>query len=269
MKSKGRLYTLLSLIIVFLILLELILLVFLRIRSKKQEESSEQEPLTGQESTPPPTDYLYGLDVSEFNTVEDWNKVRQSGIRFVLVRLGGRGYGSGQLYTDEKALSYLQGAREAGLQVGAYFYSAAISVEEAILEAYYALEVLDGFPLDLPIYFDTEFSPDRSGRADGLDPELQTNLALAFCLTVESAGLGYRGGTYSNYQYLLANMEPERLNAYSLWMAHYMTPGYTPLLTDAVTDYPYPYDIWQYTSSGRIPGITGRCDLNRILLPAE
>ncbi len=269
---KNNKLNLFALIILFLILAEVLLIGLVQLKKYKLKHELSLEESRAEQSIPvsaPPPAYSYGLDVSEFNSVTDWNKVRKSGIDYVIIRVGGRGYGSGALYTDEYAAKYLEGARRAGLRLGAYFYSSAISVEEAILEAYYALDFLNGMPLELPVYFDTEFAPGHEGRADALPSALQTDIALAFCQTVEASGDGYRAGVYSNYNYFLQNLEPERLSGYSLWVADYVSPSFVPTLVYNPTDFPYPYDIWQYTSSGRIQGISGRCDLNRMALPDE
>lgn len=196
-----------------------------------------------------------GVDVSYYQKDIDWQQVKEAGISFAIVRLGYRGYESGNLNIDEKVYQNLNGAREAGLLVGAYFYSQAISVEEAVEEAQFALQILDGFQLDLPLVFDWEFVTGEA-RTDGMDGQTLTQCAIAFCDTVLDAGYGamvyYNPHMAYNYFDLFALQD----KGYPIWLAHY---------TDTMT-FPYRIDIWQYSYTGQVPGIPGNVDLN-IMLP--
>lgn len=198
---------------------------------------------------------IAGIDVSYYQKDIDWQQVKDAGITFAIVRLGYRGYESGDLFADEKVYQNLQGAREAGLLVGAYFYSQAISVEEAIEEAQFALEILDGFQLDLPVVYDWEFVT-QVARTDGMDGETLTQCTIAFCDTVLAAG--YEAMVYYNphmaYNYF--DLFALQDKGYPIWLAHY---------TDTMT-FPYRIDIWQYSYTGQVPGIPGNVDLN-IMLP--
>lgn len=201
-------------------------------------------------------DAAIGVDVSYFQKEIDWPSVAADGIDFAFVRLGYRGYSQGALYEDEQARANLDGAAKAGLKVGAYVFSQAVSVEEAEAEAELALEILDGRKLDLPVAFDMEEIYNEAARTDGLSPEQATDFALAFCRRIEQGG--YRPMIYGNVAWLSARLELSRLKGYPLWLAQY---HYRPL-------YPYDFQVWQYTSSGQVKGIEGEVDLNICFDPA-
>ena len=206
-----------------------------------------------------------GIDVSAFNGKIDWEAVKAQGVEFAIIRLGGRGWGGGSLYPDpyaytqgEKGGYYLQEARAAGLKIGAYFFSAAITVEEAIQEATLALNVLKEAgvtKLDYPIFFDTEDSADGKGRADNMGREQRTKIAKAFCDTIINSG--FKAGVYANRDYYLHKLNYNDLSGYTIWMAHYTKDNRD-------TDFPYRYDLWQFTDKGEIDGIKGKVDLNVI-----
>ena len=187
-----------------------------------------------------------GVDVSSHQGDVDWQAVADDGIGFALVRLGNRGLTEGQLYADERAADNLDGAAEAGLDVGAYFFSQATTVEEAEEEARLALEVLDGRALDLPVAFDHE----ATGRAAGVDDETLAACVAAFCETIEAAG--YEAMVYGNAADL------ERYDAASLdgrlvWYAEYGV---------SVPSAQLDFVLWQYTDEGSVDGIEGDVDLS-------
>ena len=196
-----------------------------------------------------------GIDVSYFNGSIDWNAVKASGVDFAIIRIGGRGWGeSGTLYNDDNFYANINGAKYAGISVGAYFYSSAISVEEAIEEASLAVEKLGGIGLDYPLYIDMEYSNDYpNGRADLLSAEQHTAIVQAFCDTVRSSG--YRAGVYSGQYYYSTALNIDALTSYSIWLANY-TEGY------ALPGYSGYYRMWQCTDKGRVGGIRGNVDLN-------
>lgn len=193
-----------------------------------------------------------GVDVSAYQGDIDWQKVYESGVRFAIIRAGGMYYGSGELYEDDNFIKNLEGAKNAGLRVGAYFFSQAITAEEAKSEAQFVLELLGERTLDLPIFFDWERISGDDARTDGLDNETLTDCAVAFCETIKTAG--YEPGVYiyndtGYYGYDLA-----RLQGYKSWCA-------------GIGSYPYFYyyhDMWQYSFKGSVPGINADCDLNML-----
>lgn len=197
-----------------------------------------------------------GIDVSFYNGSIDWNAVRDMGIDFAIIRLGGRGYSSGVMFQDDMCYTYLQGARAAGLRIGAYFYSSAIDTNEAVQEASLAVELLGGAGLDLPLYIDLERSPGYpGGRADGLSAQAHTEIAQAFCATVAAAG--YQPGVYSNQNYYYDSVNYAALSSYSIWMASYTNNIEMP-------SFRHSYNLWQCSSTVGIRGISGGVDLNII-----
>ena len=197
--------------------------------------------------------YQLGVDVSKYQQNVDWQKVAQSGITFVMIRIGGRGYGqSGTLYVDELAQSHYAGAKAAGLKVGAYFFSQAISVEEAREEARYALQLTEDWTLDMPIVFDWEYISDTA-RTANTDAATVTACAAAFCDEILAANK--KPMIYVRPE--LEKLILEDLAAYNHWVAWY---------SDTM-DYPNAFQMWQYTKTGKIPGISGNVDINLYLNP--
>lgn len=196
-----------------------------------------------------------GIDVSYFQKQIDWQQVKDAGISFVIVRLGYRGYGTGALVEDNMAMINLRGAREVGLQVGAYFYSQAINAEEAAEEAAFALQILDGFALDLPIAYDWEYVSETARTANVDGPTL-TACTIAFCDAIRAGG--YETMVYFNPQMAehMLDMFALQDKQYLLWLAHFSD----------VMSFPHKFWIWQYSYTGTVPGIPGTVDLN-IMLP--
>ena len=193
---------------------------------------------------------VLGIDVSSFQGEIDWQAVADAGIDFVMIRVGGRGYGAeGVLYTDEQAQANYSGAKAAGLQVGGYFFSQAVSVEEAIEEAAYALRQIKDWELDMPLVFDWEYLGEQARTAD-VDKRTLTDCTLAFCKTVALAG--YEPMIYFNPNQSDNHIYLEELTDYRGWLAMY---------TQQMT-YPYRVDMWQYTNAGSVPGIEGPVDIN-------
>ena len=197
--------------------------------------------------------YQIGIDVSKYQQNVDWQKVADSGITFVIIRIGGRGYGqSGALYVDDMAQSHYEGAKAAGLQVGAYFFSQAISVEEAREEARYALQLTAQWELDMPIVFDWEYVS-NTARTANTDALTVTACAAAFCEEILAADK--KAMIYVRPE--LEKLNLEALAAYDHWVAWY---------SDTM-DYPNAFQMWQYTKTGKLPGISGNVDINLYLLP--
>jgi len=195
-----------------------------------------------------------GVDVSTYNENIDWNRVREQGIGFAVIRTGGRGWTSGSIYGDVRFERYLRDAMEAGLQVGVYFYSTALNEQESAAEATAVLESLQGRALDLPVYYDIELSGEYpKGRADRLSTGERTKNALAFCRVIESAG--YRAGIYAGQYFYLDSINYQPLSRYEIWMASYTNDGLPPLSARG-------YRIWQFTDRGNVDGISGGVDMN-------
>lgn len=198
---------------------------------------------------------LQGIDVSKYQTGIDWAKVRASGIDFVIIRAGYRGWGTGALVEDPMLASHVQGARAAGIKIGLYFFTQAVNEQEAADEAGFVLSLIKkyGIPVSYPVYYDTENSDGGgAGRADHLDRGQRTANAVTFCQTIQSGG--YTPGVYSYRSWLTGNLNFSSISRYKIWVAHFASK----------LDFNYKYDMWQYTSSGSVPGIPGRVDRNVI-----
>lgn len=191
-----------------------------------------------------------GIDVSSFQGEIDWRKVKEDGIEFAIIRVGYRGYGTGKMVLDEYFEANIKGALEAGLEVGVYYFSQAISQEEAIEEAQVVLEQVKGYDITYPIVYDAEEITTDSARTDGVTVRQLTDNAIAFCDTIEAAG--YSSMIYSNKRWLLTKLDLERLNDYKIWFAGYV----------GIPEYPYDFQMWQYSESGSVAGIDGNVDLN-------
>lgn len=199
-----------------------------------------------------------GIDVSYYNEDVDFAKVKKAGVDFVIIRAGYRGYGTaGTLCADTKFSTYIKDAKAAGLKIGVYFYSQATTTAEAAAEANYVLDKLGKTKLDLPVVWDIEFAEGTNGFIGrlykaNLSKTAMTNNALAFCRTVEQAG--YNGMVYASKSFLEDNLNYKTIEneGYGIWLAHYATS----------TSYSGNYQIWQYSSSGKVSGITGKVDCN-------
>ena len=193
----------------------------------------------------------WGVDVSNYQGSIDWQALKAQGIEFAYLRLGLRGYGEqGTLYTDRSFARYYEGAKAAGIDVGVYFFSQAVTVREAADEALFALELLDGRALDLPVYYDWEPVSADDSRTAVYDGRYLTAGATAFCNIIEQGG--YTAGVYLNRQQGYYRYDLRSLAGRSLWVADY-------------ADYPdfyYAYDVWQYEHQARLDGVGEIVDLN-------
>lgn len=191
-----------------------------------------------------------GIDVSTHQKDVDWQAVAADGIEFVMLRLGHRGYTEGGLFMDQTFEQNLRGALDAGLDVGVYFFSQAVTPEEAEEEADYVLEALDGQALAFPVAFDWESIPGDEARTDSLDGEAMTRCAAAFCNRIANAG--YRPAVYFNQTQGYLRYDLRELTDCELWLAEYGT----------VPNFYYHFDLWQYSQTGRVDGIQGDVDLD-------
>ncbi len=191
-----------------------------------------------------------GIDVSHYQGDVDWAAVASSGVEFVIARVGGRGYTEGKIYEDKKFHEYADGAARAGLQVGAYFFSQAVSVEEAREEAYYVLEQLRGHSITGPVVFDWEVIGKSSARTYGIETGVLCECAKAFCDTIRAAG--YDTMIYITQYAGYVKYDLSELTAYPLWFAQY----------EDAPDFYYDFAVWQYTDKGSVPGISGDVDMD-------
>ena len=195
----------------------------------------------------------FGIDVSKYQSGLDWNKIKKSGVSFVIIRIGYRGYGAaGNLVKDPMFEEHFTNARNAGLKVGVYFFTQAVNEAEAQEEADGCNWALNGRMLDYPIFYDTEAStaPHGTGRADGLGVEDRTKCAIAFCERVKE--LGYKPGVYASTTWYRKRVDYNTLRSrYTIWNAHY-----------GVSSSPIGCDLWQGTEKARINGYSGELDAN-------
>ena len=190
-----------------------------------------------------------GVDVSAFQGNIDWKKVKQSGIDFAIIRLGYRGDESGKLVEDAYAKANLKNAKEAGLRIGAYFFSQALSIKETDQEIQFMLKILGDTELDMPIVLDWEI-PASTARTRNMDARTLTDIQLHFCGQMRDQGyqpMIYFNWHQSEHLYVLHELED-----YPFWLALYQ---------DRMT-YPWKVEMWQYSDKGRVPGINGNVDLN-------
>lgn len=200
-----------------------------------------------------------GIDVSRHQESIDWKKVAEDGVEFAFIRAVYRGYGtSGKLMPDPYFDANIKGATENGIKVGVYVFSQAITPEEAVEEANFVLEKIAPYNVECPIVFDVETVYDENGnpgRMNLISVEDRTNYARLFCQTIENAG--YRPMIYYNTEMGAMKLDLAALEDYDKWFAAYTDEFY----------YPYAYDVWQYSSTGKVAGIKKNVDLNISFVP--
>lgn len=189
------------------------------------------------------------IDVSIFQGNINWKKVKADGIDYAIIRIGGRYYGGGGLYPDDLFEQNYEGAKAAGVKVGIYFYSQAKTEKEAREEVDYFMDILDGRDLDMPVYMDYECP--SGARISKMSKAQGTKNVIAFCEAVES--YGYESGFYSYPAFINKYVDPSQISGnYRVWVAQY----------HKYCSYIYDYDMWQYSSSGKVDGISERTDVN-------
>ena len=192
-----------------------------------------------------------GIDVSKHQGNIDWTKVAADGVEFAFIRVGLRGYGTeGKLGEGEYFEQNVKGALQAGIKVGVYFYSQAITDEELLEEANLVLEKVKPYNIELPIVFDVEKVSGGKGRANELSVEERTRLTALFCQTIQDAG--YKPMIYHNMEMGTLMLDLGQLEQYDKWFAYYNDDLY----------YPYAYKVWQYSEKGAVDGINEEVDLN-------
>lgn len=192
-----------------------------------------------------------GVDISSYSGNIDWARVKNAGIDFAMIRIGGRGYGNdGKMYADDTALTNIQNAKAAGIKVGVYFFSQAINPDEAVEEAEYVKTLLGDTTLDYPVAYDWEIIKDDDARTDSVTASDATANARAFCDKVKE--YGYTPIIYSPSRELYFKYDLQQLADIDIWYCEY---------SDVPTFY-YQFSMWQYSSTGTVDGIDGTVDLN-------
>lgn len=190
------------------------------------------------------------IDISSYQKGVDFAKVKASGITGVILRAGYTGYGANHTKCkDDQFETHYKGAKAAGLNVGAYYYSGAMSQAFAIDEAKYFLALIKGKQFDLPVYMDVEETHSPTNMTS-LGKTKLTSIVSTWCETVEKAG--YFVGFYAAKSWCNTYLDMNALSRYTFWLAHWTSK----------TDYKGAYAMWQYSASGSVPGISGRVDMD-------
>lgn len=193
-----------------------------------------------------------GADLSKYNGDVNFASMKAAGVDYVMIRVGSRGYNTGKITLDEKFNDYIKGASEAGLQIGVYFASQAISQEEASQEADFILQNLAPYQASItyPVAFDMEFAANDEARIDGLRTADRTAIATAFLDKIKNAG--YIPMVYGNKEWLIKEVDMTGLQQYDVWLSQ----------EEEAPDYPYQFTMWQYTTDGVLNGVPGDVGLD-------
>lgn len=195
------------------------------------------------------TSYV-GVDISKYQDYVDFLKVKKAGVDFVMLRVGARGYGSGQIMLDDYFADNLKRATDAGLQIGVYFTSQAVTEAEAVEEANVVLQNIKDYKISYPVAFDMEFVENDTARIESVSKSDKTKITKAFLDTIAAAG--YKTLLYGDKEWLIKEIDLSKLSAYDVWLAQ---------MSD-VPDYPYRFTMWQYAGDVSIDGIAGYANMN-------
>jgi len=213
-----------------------------------------------QKGVPETEETTFGIDVARYQGTIDWQKVADSGVQFAMIRVGYRAQADGQIKEDPNARYNLQEASRAGIALGAYFFSTAVSEEEAKEEAAWTADILSGYPITYPVVYDCENFSDPNSRQYHLSRTLRTDLALTYLETIEKQG--YQGMFYGSKNDLQHDnaWETSRIEeTYKIWIAQYPE---SPYPSTPQSSYEGLHHMWQYSTNGTIPGISQPVDLN-------
>lgn len=197
------------------------------------------------------TSYV-GVDISKHTGKVYFPSLKAAGVDYVMIRLGSRGYSTGQITLDENFKENIEGAIEAQLDVGIYFYSQAISQDEAVQEANFVVQNLEPYRAHVkyPVAFNMGFVSNDKSRIEGLGREDKTAVTVSFLDAVRAAG--YVPMVYGDKEWLLKEVDLTKLQDYDVWLSQ----------EEEIPDYPYRYAMWQYNTDGVLNGIDGGADLN-------
>lgn len=201
-----------------------------------------------------------GIDVARYQGTIDWKKVAESGVDFAMVRVGYRTLKTGEIIADTNAKYNMQEASKYGIKVGVYFFSTAISKEEAIEEANWVADYIAKYKITYPVVYNCEGYEDPENRQYSLTKTQRTDIAIAFLDKIVDRG--YSPMFYASKSEMEgeAKWETSRLeNQYRIWVAQYPSAPYpqTPQ-----SSYSRQHDMWQYTNNGTVPGISKPVDMN-------
>lgn len=191
-----------------------------------------------------------GVDISKAEGYVDFNKVKKAGIDFVMLRVGARGYSSGQLVLDEYFSDNIKRATDAELEVGVYFFSQAVTEAEAVEEANLVLEQIKDYTVKYPIAIDMEYIEHDTSRIEGVSRADKTTIIKAFLNTIQAAG--YEPMIYGDKEWLIREIDLSRLTDCDVWLSQ----------QEDIPDYPYQFSMWQYDRQASVDGISGNASLN-------
>lgn len=191
-----------------------------------------------------------GVDLSKVDDYVDFNKLKNAGVDYVMLRVGSRGYSTGEILVDDSFADNIERAKNAGLDVGVYFFSQAITKEEAIEEANFVINTISENSIKYPVVYYIEEVNSNDVRTNDLNQMLRTNIAIAFMDTIKAAG--YTPMLYGNKEYLLKKVSFGSLIGYDIWLGE----------NGDVPDFPYEFNMWRYTNLGKIDGVSGVAHLN-------
>lgn len=192
-----------------------------------------------------------GIDVSEDEEYIDFTKVKKAGIDFVMVRLGARGYGTGQLMLDEYYTENIKRASDAGLDVGVYFFSQAINEAEAEEEANMVIQNLQGYDVEYPVALAMDYIDNDTARIERVASKAdKTTITKKFLETIKAAG--YLPMLYGDKEWLVKEIDMSKLTEYDVWLSQH----------EDIPDYPYKFNMWQYSDTTMIDGISGYANMN-------
>lgn len=191
-----------------------------------------------------------GVDLSKYNGEVDFVALKEAGVEFVMLRLGSRGYGSGQIMLDENFEENMKKATDAGLEIGVYFFSQAITAEEAVEESNFIIQTLANYKITYPVAFDMEYVENDKARIEALSRDEKTAVAKAFLQNTKVAG--YQPLIYGTKEWLIKQIDLTKLTEYDIWLSQQKD----------MPDYPYKFQMWQYSLEGEISGVNGDVGLN-------
>ena len=193
-----------------------------------------------------------GCDLSYHNGDVNFDELAASGCEFVMLRVGYRGYSEGGMVKDEKFETYASEAERVGLKIGVYFFTQALTPEEARDEADFTLSIIENHKISYPVAFDTEYIDDEAARTNTteISDELRSDICTAFCERIKEEG--YYPMIYASENWFRRSLEVESLKQYDFWAPQYLEEN----------DFLYDFTIWQYTDVGSIPGVKGDVDLD-------
>ena len=263
LKKKTKQY----LPLICIIIIAIIILLIVLLSNNKQEETIVVEEslydiskfdMSNTFYTYEDDDYtsMAGIDVSEHNGTIDWAKVKESGAKFAFIRIGWRGYTEGNIYLDNNFKENYENAKANNIKVGVYFFSQAITADEAKQEAEFANDNLKGLTLDLPVVYDFENITEGEARSDNLTKQECTNNALTFLKNISNK---YDVMLYANSNLIENYYDISKLADYNLWYAQYHSEPTTK----------EEFVIWQYSEDGNIEGIEKPTDLNIMFIKKD